>query len=177
MSPIKSRSNQTQQFVYDADILSSTAYASMLSDGQQAADFIKVLRPTLDRAGIKAQIACCDGSGWDQNRERLTGIQAAGQEHNLGLVTAHGYSSAPDTPYNTPLKTWITEWSTFDTTNFDWYNSTTGSYDQSFGLTWANHIQEAFQYSNVSAFMYWWGAANATVSLPSLRQRAMIASD
>lgn len=149
----------------------------MLSDGQQAADFIKVLRPTLDRAGIKTQIACCDGSGWDQNRERLTGIQAAGQEHNLGLVTAHGYSSAPDTPYNTPLKTWITEWSTFDTTNFDWYNSTTGSYDQSFGLTWANHIQEAFQYSNVSAFMYWWGAANATVSLPSLRQRAMIVSD
>lgn len=50
----------------------------------------------------------------------------------------------------------ITEWSTFDNANLKWYS--TGS--QSEGLTWANHIQSSFAVSNVSAFLYWWGAAD-----------------
>jgi hypothetical protein len=133
----------------------------MQSDGYQAADFLKVLAPTLKKAGLKTQIACCDGSGWEQQRERLTGIQQAGQEDTLGAVTAHGYSSLPSTPFKTSKKTWITEWATFDPINYDWYAS--GS--QSEGLTWANHIQQAFAVSNVTGFLYWWGAANTTVSL------------
>ncbi|MCJ1379932.1 hypothetical protein MMC17_003035 [Xylographa soralifera] len=135
-----------------------TPYASMLSSGQQAADFLEILYPTLQKAGLKTQIACCDGSGWEQNRERLTGIQQAGEENTLGLVTSHGYSSAPGTPFQTNKKVWITEWSTFDPINYDWY--ATGS--QSEGLTWANHIQQAFAVSNVTGFLYWWGAANTT---------------
>ena len=135
-----------------------TPYASMLSSGQQAADFLEILYPTLQKAELTTQIACCDGSGWEQNRERLTGIQQAGKEDTLGLVTAHGYSSAPSTPFATNKKVWITEWSTFDPINYNWY--ATGS--QSEGLTWANHIQQAFAVSNVTGFLYWWGAANAT---------------
>lgn len=73
----------------------------MQSDGQQAADFLEVLYPTLQASGLKTQIACCDGSGWEQNRERLTGIQEAGLEDTLGIVTSHGYSSVPTTPFNT----------------------------------------------------------------------------
>lgn len=136
----------------------STPYASMQSDGQQAADFLKILYPTLKAAKLSTEITCCDGSGWEQQRERLTGIQAAGEEYTLGLVTAHGYSSLPSTPFATDKKTWITEWATFDALNYDWY--ATGS--QSEGLTWANHIQQAFAVSNVTAFLYWWGAANTT---------------
>ena len=133
----------------------------MQSNGQQAADFIKVLYPTLKKAGLTTQIACCDGSGWEQNRERLTGIQQAGYENELGLVTSHGYSSYPGTPFKTDLKVWQTEWSTFDNLNFNWYSS--GS--QSEGLSWANNIQHTFAVSNVTGFIYWWGAANNTVSI------------
>lgn len=129
----------------------STTYASMQSDGQQAADFLKVLYPTLKKAGLTTQITCCDGSGWEQQRERLTGIQAAGEEDTLGLVTAHGYSSVPSTPFATDKQVWLTEWSTFDPINYDWY--TTTSMSQSNGLTWANNIQQAFAVSNVTGFV------------------------
>jgi hypothetical protein len=78
------------------DKQSSTSYASMQSNGQQEADFLKVLYPTLKRSGLKTQIACCDATGWDAQQEMLTGIQAAGQEGTLGLVTGHGYSSTED---------------------------------------------------------------------------------
>ena len=130
----------------------------MQSSGQQAADFLEIFYPTLQRSGLKTQIACCDGSGWEQNRAVLTGIQAAGKENTLGLVTSHGYSSAPGAPFATTKKVWETEWSTFDNINYNWY--ATGS--QSEGLTWANHIQSAFAVSNVTGFLYWWGAANTT---------------
>ncbi|MCJ1311230.1 hypothetical protein MMC25_004901 [Agyrium rufum] len=143
-------------FLNEPDL--NTTYASMQSNGQQAADFIKILAPTLKQAGLTTKIACCDGSGWEQNRERLTGIQQAGQEYNLGLVTAHGYSSPPGAPFATDKNVWQTEWSTFDNINYAWYQ--TGS--QSEGLTWANNIQHAFAVSNVNGFLYWWGAANTT---------------
>ena len=131
----------------------STTYASMQSDGQQAADFIEVLYPTLKEAGLSTKIACCDGSGWEQQRVRLQGIQAAGEESALGLVTSHGYSSFPSTPFATDLKTWQTEWSTFDPINYAWYVN--GA--QSEGLTWANRIHDLFAVSNVTGHLYWWG--------------------
>jgi len=93
-----------------AEICLSVSYASMLSDGQQAADFLKVLYPTVKASGLKTEIACCDGSGWEQQRERLDGLEAAGAEYTLGLVTAHGYSSPPSTPFDTTGKVWETEW-------------------------------------------------------------------
>lgn len=117
-----------------------------------------ILYPTLKRAGLKTEIACCDGGGWEAGRQRITGIQAAGRENLLGLATAHGYSSRPGLPFNTTKRVWQTEWSTFDAINYNWYS--TGL--QSDGLTWANNIQQAFSYSNVNGFLYWWGAANAT---------------
>ncbi|EPE34762.1 (Trans)glycosidase [Glarea lozoyensis ATCC 20868] len=143
-------------FLNEPDL--NTTYASMQSSGQQAADFIKILYPTLQKAGLTTQIACCDGSGWEQQRERLTGVQQAGYENEIGLVTSHGYSSKPGAPFNTPKKVWQTEWSTFDPLNFDWYR--TGS--QSEGLTWANNVQRLFGVSNVTGHLYWWGAANDT---------------
>jgi len=143
-------------FLNEPDL--NTSYASMQSDGQQAADFLKVLYPTLQKSGLTTQIACCDGSGWEQNRERLTGIQEAGYEYTLGLVTSHGYSSYPGTPFKTDKKTWLTEWATFDNLDYNWYYD--GS--QGEGLTWANNIQHTFAVSNVTAFIYWWGAANTT---------------
>ncbi|KAL2069042.1 hypothetical protein VTL71DRAFT_15380 [Oculimacula yallundae] len=147
-------------FLNEPDL--NTSYASMQSSGQQAADFLKILYPTLKKAGLNTEIACCDGSGWEQQRAILTGIQQAGQEDTLGLVTSHGYSSYPGAPFKTNKKVWQTEWSTFDNLNYNWYY--TGS--QSEGLTWANNIQHTFAVSNVTGFLYWWGAANATDNEP-----------
>lgn len=130
----------------------------MQSDGQQEADFLKILYPTLKRSGLKTKIACCDATGWDAQQEMLSGIQAAGEEGTLGLVTGHGYSSAPTYPLTTDLKVWQTEWSTFDPINYDWY--VVGNSSE--GLTWANNIQKAFTLANVSGHLYWWGAANTT---------------
>lgn len=141
-------------FVNEPDL--TTAYASMQANGRQLADFIEVLRPTLDEAGITTEIACCDGSGWEENRVRIAGIQRRGQAKNLGLVTSHGYSSYPGAPFKTQHKTWQTEWSTFDDLNYNWY--TPGS-SQSDGITWANNIHNGFAISNVTGFLYWWGAA------------------
>jgi O-glycosyl hydrolase len=44
----------------------SASYASMSSNGQQAADFIKVLYATLQSNNLTGQtgIACCDSEGW-----------------------------------------------------------------------------------------------------------------
>ncbi|KAK5166932.1 uncharacterized protein LTR77_007661 [Saxophila tyrrhenica] len=141
-------------FLNEPDL--STAYASMQSSGRQAADFIKVLAPTLEEAGLDTEIACCDGSGWEQQRERLTGIQRFHQAKNLGLVTSHGYSSYPGAPFQTKLRTWQTEWSTFDDLNYKWFTS---EGFQSDGLTWANNIHNLFAVSNVTGHLYWWGAA------------------
>lgn len=141
-------------FVNEPDL--ATSYASMQANGRQLADFIKVLRPTLDAAGITTEIACCDGSGWEANRVRLAGIQRYGQGQNLGLVTSHGYSSYPGAPFRTQHKTWQTEWSTFDDLNYNWY---TPGGSESDGITWANNIENAFRDSNVTGWLYWWGAA------------------
>jgi hypothetical protein len=76
----------------------------MLSTGQQAADFLKIFRPTLKASGLKTSIACCDGGGWEEAREQLQGIRQAGGEDLLDIVTAHGYKSPPGLPFNTTKK-------------------------------------------------------------------------
>jgi len=77
----------------------------MQSNGRQAADFLQVLYPTLQVSGLSTKIACCDGSGWEQNRAVLTGIQQAGYEYTLDVVSSHGYSSRPGVPFNTIKRT------------------------------------------------------------------------
>jgi O-glycosyl hydrolase len=99
------------------------------------------------------------GSGWEEQRARLTGIQRYHQEKNLGLVTSHGYSSYPGAPFDTSLHVWQTEWSTFDDINYNWY---TPGGSESDGITWANNIRNTFVNSNVNGFLYWWGAAEKT---------------
>jgi len=96
----------------------NVSYASMLSNGQQAADFIPILFDTIQAAKLTTQVACCDNDGWEAQRGLLPGIQAAGAEQYLGIVTSHGYSSPPGTPFNTTKRVWETEWSTFDGLNY-----------------------------------------------------------
>jgi O-glycosyl hydrolase len=130
-------------------------YASMLSNGTQAADFIKVFEPTLRAAGLDTKIICCDGAGWNYQASMLKGIQDAGAETLLDVVTSHGYSDPPAKPFDTSLPVWQSEWADLKT---NWTNAWFESGAPGEGMTWATAIQDAFVKSNVSAFFYWQGA-------------------
>lgn len=72
-------------FLNEPDL--TTSYASMRSSGGQAADFIKVLRPTLDKAGYTSvKINCCDAEGWS-SQASMTG-QMSSVNDMLGTITA-----------------------------------------------------------------------------------------
>jgi O-glycosyl hydrolase len=72
-------------FLNEPDL--TTSYASMRSNGQQAADFIKVLRPALDKAnytGVK--VTCCDAEGWSSQQGMMSAL--SGVSGLLGTITA-----------------------------------------------------------------------------------------
>lgn len=113
----------------------------MQSTGQQSADFIKVLYPTLQKAGLSnVSIACCDATGWQAQSTMTTALKTAGVESIIGVITAHTYTSGISGTQPTSRKVWETEcadlsgsWST------SWYSSG-GAGD---GFTWANNIYTA----------------------------------
>lgn len=121
----------------------------MQSNGQQSADFIKVLHPTLEKAGFSnVSINCCEATGWNAQSQMTTALKSAGVEDMVGVITGHTYSSGINGPQPTRNKVWETEcsdlsggWSTA------WY-SNGGSGD---GFTWANNIYTGLTTGNVSA--------------------------
>ena len=83
----------------------------MLSDGQQAADFIKVLYPTLQSAGLgSVGITCCDAEGWNDQKTFTADLITAGVQGMLSKITSHAYTSQPNTPITTTLRVWQTEY-------------------------------------------------------------------
>ncbi|KAN0115459.1 glycoside hydrolase family 30 protein [Hyaloscypha variabilis] len=134
----------------------AASYASMLSNGQQAADFVKILRPALDAANMSSVgITCCDSEGWGTQGSLLAGLKSAGAESLLGangLITSHTYTGALGAPFATTHKTWQTEYSDLDGTwTTAWYSS--GGAGE--GMTWASQIHTALTSSNCSAYLYW----------------------
>ncbi|KAJ5150819.1 uncharacterized protein N7482_010071 [Penicillium canariense] len=140
------------------------SYASMLSNGTQAADFIRVLSRTVKKAGLNVKLTCCDGMGWDLQAEMMPELQAGPDPaiNHLSVITGHGYESAPTFELDTEVKVWESEWAdlTGQFTPYTFFeNGTEGE-----GLTWARRIQVAFTDANVSAFLYWIGAENSTTN-------------
>ena len=90
----------------------AATYAGMLSNGTQAADFIRVLGKTIKQSGLDLKINCCDGIGWDDQEAMMAGLEAGPDPaiNYLDTVTGHGYDSAPTYPLSTKKKTWLTEW-------------------------------------------------------------------
>lgn len=133
----------------------------MLSDGQQASDFIKVLYPTLQAAGLgSVGIACCDAEGWDSQKTYTADLITYGGEPYLSKITSHAYTSQPDTPINTTLRTWMTEYTdlTGDAWSTTWYSD--GAMSE--GLTWANLLYTGIVNANLSAYLNWEGIENST---------------
>jgi O-glycosyl hydrolase len=134
------------------------SYASMIMTPAQVTDFIKVLRPALDRAHLTTKIACCDLQGWPHAITFANAILAdpvAAQD--VGLLTSHGYTGTPDstiTSANSAHKqVWETEWSTFSPFDTAWDDGSDSS-----GFAWASRIATGLTSANLNAFLYWWGA-------------------
>lgn len=132
----------------------SADYSAMLSNGTQAADFIKILHPTLEAAGLSTGITCCDAEGWKSQKEFTAELIEAGVEDQLALITSHSYTSSPNGPIDTNLRVWQTEYADLSHSNVTaWYNN--GSSGE--GLTWANNIFQALVNSNCSGYLHWLG--------------------
>jgi len=142
----------------------NTSYASMQSNGTQAAEVIRVLGKTIKEQGLDLEINCCDAVGWEDAEQMLPGLQAGPDPaiNYLSVYTGHGYASPPNFTLSTHLRTWLTEWAdlTGDYVPYVFFNDS----GPGEGMTWANNIQVAFNAANVSAFLYWEGAENATAS-------------
>jgi O-glycosyl hydrolase len=143
----------------------STTYSSMLSSGQQAADFIKVLYPTIKNAGLSTKITCCDSEGWNNQKTMTAALISAGVESQLGVITSHSYSSSPNTAISTSLNVWETEYADLDGAWTDaWHSS--GAVGE--GLVWAQKIYSCVVGANCSGYLYWigiWNNCNTNVSL------------
>ena len=63
---------------YNEPDFNPITYASMLSDGYQAKDFLEVLYPTVKAAFPDLKVACCDATGARQERDILYELLRAG---------------------------------------------------------------------------------------------------
>ncbi len=128
----------------------STSYASMQSSGSQAADFIKVLYPTLQAANFSnVGIACCDAEGW--NDMKSMGAALSSVSSMVAIFTGHGYTSSPTSSLSTTHKAWQTEWADL---NGAWQAAWYSSGGAGEGLTWANNIYTGLTSANCSGYCY-----------------------
>ncbi|KAJ7129150.1 glycoside hydrolase superfamily [Mycena epipterygia] len=135
----------------------AASYSSMLSSGTQAADFIKVLYPTLQSAGLSSQvqITCCDSEGWNNQKTMTSQLVSAGVDSQVGIITSHSYTTQPDVPISTSHNVWQTEYADLDGSwNTNWYSS--GIMGE--GLYWAKLIYNGIVNAKLSAYLYWEGA-------------------
>ncbi|KAK3688277.1 glycoside hydrolase family 30 protein [Podospora appendiculata] len=132
----------------------TTSYASMRSSAQQAADFIKLLHPTLQKANLgSVAIACCDAEGWSSQAAMLSGLKPV--DDLLGIITAHSYTSSPSSPMNSKHPVWQTEAADLQGA---WTSAWYASGGAGEGWTWANNVYTALVGANASAYLYWVGA-------------------
>ena len=137
----------------------------------QAADFIKILHPTLLRAVSSSLltsapgIACCDAEGWSTTSSMLSTLKSSSAEALLSIITSHAYTSSPSSPLNTRLPTWQTEAADLQGawTNA-WYSSTGTGNRAGEGWTWANNVYTALVNANASAYLYWIGTQSGNTN-------------
>ncbi|CAG8955265.1 hypothetical protein HYFRA_00011247 [Hymenoscyphus fraxineus] len=132
----------------------SPSYAGMLSSGAQAADFIKVLAPTIAAANLSTTIACCDSEGWANQGTMTAQIKSASAESLISTVTSHSYTSSPGNPLSTSRRVWQTENADL---NGAWQTAFYSNGGAGEGMRWASLIHTAVVNANCSAYLYWIG--------------------
>jgi O-glycosyl hydrolase len=137
----------------------------MQSNAQQAADFIKVLYPTLQAANLTdVKIACCDAEGWNSQSGMLGTLKSV--DSYLGIITAHSYTSQPGSPMNTQHNVWQTEAADL---NGAWTAAWFSGGGAGEGMTWANAIYQAIVNANASAYLYWVGVQTGDTNSKMVR--------
>lgn len=126
----------------------------MLSSGTQAAEFIKVLSPTIKAANLSTGINCCDSEGWNNQATMTSQIKSAGAESLLTAITSHPYTSSPGGPISTTRRVWQTEYADL---NGAWQTAFYQYGGAGEGMRWASLIHSAVVNSNCSAYLYWIG--------------------
>ncbi|KAF1962857.1 glycoside hydrolase [Byssothecium circinans] len=140
-------------FLNEPDL--TTSYASMTSSGTQAAEFIKILRPTLDRNNLTSVgINCCEATGWSVASQHASQISSAGALGMLYAVTSHEYTSRISGTMGTKARVWQTEYSDL---NGGWSTAWYSNGGAGDGFTWANTIFNGIVNSNLSAYIFWEG--------------------
>ncbi|MFE9184109.1 glycoside hydrolase [Micromonospora haikouensis] len=138
-------------------------YASMRFTPAQAAEFVKVLGPVAEQAGVG--LVCCDSFGWQQSDAYAQAIEADPEaRRHLDLFTGHGYASPSDRPLPTTAPTWMTEWAPSSTA--DGWNEAWDSGKGTDGIAVAQRIHDTLAKADASAFVYWLGSSRgATAAL------------
>ncbi|KAI1208499.1 glycoside hydrolase family 30 protein [Annulohypoxylon truncatum] len=150
-------------FVNEPDL--TTSYASMRFSGSQAADFIKVLHPTLEKANLSSVgINCCDTEGWGSQASMLG--QLSSVDDLISTITAHSYTSSPGSPMSTRHRVWQTEAADL---NGQWQGGWYSGGGAGDGMTWANNIYTAIVNANASGYLYWIGAQTGTTNSKLIR--------
>ncbi|GKT54697.1 cellulosome enzyme [Colletotrichum tofieldiae] len=140
-------------FLNEPDYTTSYSQMQISFNAQEAISFIPTLYNTLQSAGLKTKITCCDAVGWGSTVKYTNALVPAGMEQYLGLITSHTYSGDANTALDTKLSSWVTEsgiTKAFDTT---WYKN--GGATE--GMTWANKIAVGIINARLSAYLYWEG--------------------
>lgn len=134
----------------------------MLSNGQQAAAFIKVLRPALDAVNLtNVGIVCCESTGWSQAQSIYSGIKSSGADSMLAVVSSHEYTSRASGSLSSTHHSWSSEYADL---NGGWTTSWYGSGGAGEGLTWANNIYTAIVNANVSGYVAWEGVQGGSTN-------------
>ncbi|KAF2639320.1 glycoside hydrolase [Massarina eburnea CBS 473.64] len=133
----------------------TTSYASMSSSGTQAAEFIKILRPTLDRNNLTSiGINCCEATGWSVASQHASQISSSGALGMVYAVTSHEYTSRISGTMGTKARVWQTEYSDL---NGGWSTAWYSNGGAGDGFTWANTVFNGIVNSNLSAYIFWEG--------------------
>ncbi|KAF7320748.1 Glycoside hydrolase [Mycena chlorophos] len=162
-------------FLNEPEVANATS-SWMLSNAQQAADFLPILADTLAAANLSTKIACCDAAGWDDQVALTAGLLSANALALVDTVTSHAYTSPPSSPIphlSPTQRVWISEFADVtvnDTTADDWY--ATGEADE--GMSWANTIHDAVVRAGVSAYLYRVGVG---LESPATGYQPLVATD
>ena len=147
-------------------------YASMLSDGFQAKDFLEYLYPTAKEAFPDLKISCCDATGARQERTLLYELEKASGEDYYDVATWHNYQDNPDQPFNTKGKPNLqAEWA--DGTG-DWNPNWDITGQLAEGFQWALYMHKAFTVSDTSGYLHWWCAVRPPSSLQPRRDPCIL---
>ncbi|MFI9587695.1 glycoside hydrolase [Streptomyces sp. NPDC052236] len=137
----------------------TTSYASMRFTPAQAAEFTKVLGPTVRKSRLPMKLACCDAAGWAEQREYTEAIEADPKARKeIATHTGHPYRNMSDSPLPTDKRTWMSEWSPNGTTWNEAWDDGSG-YD---GFAVAANIHETMTAGDANGYVYWFGASLGT---------------